>query len=97
MTMAATGAQTNTVLALAALLIIGVSNAAVWAATRIRARRAQYASYRRGHDAGYVAGHTTGYRKAYAEQDLLVDELRDEIEHLEQRNAELSKQMGAAA
>lgn len=89
MIMAATGAQTNTVLALAAILIIGVSNAAVWVSTRIRARRAQRASYRRGHD--------TGYRKAYAEQDQLVDELREEIDHLEQRNAELSKQMGAAA
>jgi hypothetical protein len=38
-----------------------------------------------------------GYRKAYAEQELLVDDLRDEINHLEQRNADLSKQMGAAA
>jgi uncharacterized protein (DUF2164 family) len=42
-------------------------------------------------------GYEQGYRRAYAEQDLLVDDLRDEIDHLEQRNGELSKQMGAAA
>jgi hypothetical protein len=65
-------------LALAAVLIISVSNVAVWAVTRIRAHRA-------------------GYRKAYAEQDILVDDLQAEIRDLEQRNAELSRQQRRAA
>jgi hypothetical protein len=42
-------------------------------------------------------GYQQGYQRAYAEQDLLVDELQAENRDLEQRNAELSKQMGAAA
>ena len=42
-------------------------------------------------------GYGQGYRRAYAEQELLVDDLREEIAHLEERNAQLSRQQGRAA
>jgi hypothetical protein len=42
-------------------------------------------------------GYTQGYQRAYAEQELLVDDLRAENEHLEERIAQLSKQQRRAA
>ena len=42
-------------------------------------------------------GYGQGYRRAYAEQELLVDDLQAEIVHLEERNAQLSRQQGRAA
>lgn len=89
-----TGAQANAAFALAAILIIGVSNTAVWAITRIRTWRA---AYRKGRDAGHVIGHVAGYRKAYAEQEILVDDLREEVDHLEALVAELYRQQRRAA
>ena len=38
-------------------------------------------------------GYGQGYRRAYAEQELLVDDLQAENEHLEERNAYLSHQL----
>ena len=38
-------------------------------------------------------GYGQGYRQAYVEQELLVDDLREEIDHLEERNADLSHQL----
>jgi hypothetical protein len=42
-------------------------------------------------------GYGQGYRLAYAEQEILVDDLRDEIDHLEERMGVLSRQQGRAA
>jgi hypothetical protein len=42
-------------------------------------------------------GDKQGYQRAYAEQDILFDDLQAEITDLEQRMYELSKQRGAAA
>jgi hypothetical protein len=42
-------------------------------------------------------GDQQGYQRAYAEQEILVDDLQAENRDLEQRMYELSKQMGAAA
>jgi hypothetical protein len=42
-------------------------------------------------------GYQQGYRRAYAEQEILVDDLQAENRDLEQRNAELSRQQGRAA
>jgi hypothetical protein len=89
-----TGATINATLAFAAVLILAVYGAGIWAITRIRTHRA---AYRHGHNAGRVIGHVAGYRKAYAEQEILVDDLREEIDHLEQRMAELSRQQRRAA
>lgn len=89
-----TGSQINAVLAIAAILIIGVHGGVVWAITRIRNWRA---GYRHGRNAGYVAGHTAGYRKAYAEQEILVDDLREEVDHLHEMVAVLSRQQRRAA
>ena len=81
-----TGATINAILAL--------TLAVLWAVTRICA---YLATYSKGRDAGYVIGHTAGYRKAYAEQELLVDDLQAENEHLNERNEQLSRQQGRAA
>ena len=42
-------------------------------------------------------GYQQGYRRAYAEQEILVDDLRDEVDHLEERMALLSGQQREAA
>jgi hypothetical protein len=42
-------------------------------------------------------GDQQGYQRAYAEQEILVDDLQAENRDLEQRMYELSKRMGAAA
>ena len=42
-------------------------------------------------------GYGQGYRRAYAEQELLVDDLQAENEHLNERIAQLSRQQGRAA
>jgi hypothetical protein len=50
MTMVATGAQTNTALAVAAILVIGINSLGIWVVTRLRNRNA---SYSRGFSDGY--------------------------------------------
>lgn len=42
-------------------------------------------------------GYQQGYRRAYAEQEILVDDLREEIDHLHEMVASLSKQQRRAA